>query len=220
MGHGRSSATAKRGLKQSIRVRGFDGEVKSIAMKVPGAASGFTYDAFSKYQTVGGDKQILDAQLKGDTASTAGKMAAAMEKYMAGKSVGGDLHRGIAVDKKTLSSLKRGKFPNRETMSSWSHHSGVAYEFANGSAYENSFSGNGKSIPVMFTLRGGMKNAVEMDKTVSPKHLTKQGGKFVQASSYSEQEVLGSKVNKFRIVGYDESSYKKRGIHQFLVEQI
>lgn len=214
-GRGYSSATARR----SSQVKAMIG-VKKYGAKLPGAAHGFTAQSFGAYMKNGSDKKIVEAQLKRDKKSEFGQMAQAMDQYMTGRNVSGDLHRGMSVDKKTLKALQNGKFPNRSTVSSWSFDNGVAFEFATGSAYENAFNGSKRDIPVMFTIKGGIKNAADLDKTVGvPRMYNRGNGVWVQASGYTEQEVLSSSKNKFKIVGYDKDSYRKRGVHQFLVEQ-
>ena len=214
-GRGYSSATARR----SWQVKAMSG-VKSYGIKLPGAAHGFTSKSFGSYMKNGPDKKIVEAQLKRDKKSEFGQMAQAMDKYMEGRNVSGVLYRGMSVDKKTLKALQNGKYPNRATLSSWSKDIRVAGEFATGTAYEHAFKGLKQDIPVMFEIRGGIKNAADMDKTVGvPRMYNRGSGVWVQASGYTEAEVTSASKNKFKIIDYDSDSYRKRGVHQFLVEQ-
>lgn len=214
-GRGYSSATARR----SSQVKAMSG-VKKYGFKLPGAAHGFTANSFGSYMKNGLDRKIVDAQLKRDKKSEFGQMAQAMDQYMAGRNVSGDMHRGMSVDKKTLKALQNGKFPNRATVSSWSLDNGVAFEFATGTAYQHAFNGDKRDIPVMFTIKGGIKNAADLDKTVGvPRMYNRGSGVWVQSSGYTEREVLSHSKNKFKIVGYEEGSYRKSGVHRFLVEQ-
>lgn len=227
MGHGRSSATAKRGIKG--RVNGSVGGVKTVFMRTPfdhESARGETFDAVRTYMASGGgDTKMINALLSGDTESDYGKLAAAADSFAIGKGTDKTLYRGVALTDKQFKQLKTKGYLNRDTLSSWSDNSGVAREFATGNATQNAFSNlyDGTSlgtVPVMFVAKGGINNAFSVNSAAGVRRLFVSGGKTTLASSYTEGEWISNSKNKFNVVGYDSSSFKKFGVHIFEVEQI
>lgn len=226
-GRGYSSATKRAQTAKTLNMSKIT--VKEVRKR--GYARGIELEALERYKHGKlEDAKMIAAQLEGDTTSEYGKLAQAIDNAAHGRGTDKHVYRGMAVSEKTLkdmiNKLERGEnaFPNRATLNSWSTSSGTAFEFAVGNSRRNAQNAIGKklknvsSTPVMFEIRGGLKNAVDVDAATGRRLMKNINGKLYK-DTYTEQEFVGSSKNKYRIVAYDYNSFKKQGVHMFLVEQ-